>query len=180
MEIAIPWRVLAECAHRASPPDNGDQWRINFSRVEWRTEVQDGHYLKILDPATGKSLPEDNWVWSPQGLIAMHYPEMWGLVQFTTAEVGSTEVAFVEDGLEAVRWALRQLYYAETNYHAANGTYTSNWSELGVQATVDGFAWPPVIEATTDQFEARTSSRTNGRFSFAITQDGRLWPEYEK
>jgi hypothetical protein len=25
---------------------------------------------------------EDNWVWSPQGLINMHVPEMWGRVRF--------------------------------------------------------------------------------------------------
>ena len=26
--------------------------------------------------------PEDNWVWSPQGLINMHVPDRWGYVQF--------------------------------------------------------------------------------------------------
>ena len=25
---------------------------------------------------------EDNWVWSPQGLVDMHVPERWGVVQF--------------------------------------------------------------------------------------------------
>jgi hypothetical protein len=27
-------------------------------------------------------LAEDNWVWSPQGLINMHVPERWGWVEF--------------------------------------------------------------------------------------------------
>jgi len=26
---------------------------------------------------------EDNWVWSPQGLIDMHVPDRWGNVRFT-------------------------------------------------------------------------------------------------
>ena len=26
--------------------------------------------------------PEDNWVWSPQGVINMHIPERWGRLVF--------------------------------------------------------------------------------------------------
>lgn len=26
--------------------------------------------------------PEDNWVWSPQGGVNMHRPELWGEVLF--------------------------------------------------------------------------------------------------
>ncbi len=26
--------------------------------------------------------PEDNWVWSPQGVVDMHRPEKWGEVIF--------------------------------------------------------------------------------------------------
>ena len=40
--------------------------------------VEDDIYVK--DP----SFPhEDNWVWSPQGEIAMHLPERWGFLQFS-------------------------------------------------------------------------------------------------
>src|SRR5262249_50376054 len=35
--IAFPWAALKEQAHRiAAPPNDGDQWRVNFSRVEWQ------------------------------------------------------------------------------------------------------------------------------------------------
>lgn len=77
VEIAFPWPVLAEYAHKASPPNPGDRWRVNFSRVEWRHEVVNGQYRKI--PNT----KEDNWVWSPQWQINMHAPEHWGVVEFT-------------------------------------------------------------------------------------------------
>ena len=82
VEFAIPWKSLAEHAHRPAPPKDGDQWRINFSRVEWRHEIAGGKYRKV--PNT----PEDNWVWSPQGIVDMHRPERWGYVQFSTAEAG--------------------------------------------------------------------------------------------
>jgi hypothetical protein len=79
VELAFPWKVLAEHAHKAAPPRHGDEWRVNFSRVQWQLRVVDGKYQKV--PNT----KEDNWVWSPQGLINMHIPEKWGRVRFVTA-----------------------------------------------------------------------------------------------
>ena len=81
IEIAIPFAALRAIAGRPAPPANGDVWWVNFSRVQWRLDVVDGAYTKRADD-NGKELREDNWVWSPQGVIAMHEPESWGLVQF--------------------------------------------------------------------------------------------------
>ena len=88
LEIAVPWSALADDAGTATPPNPGDVWRINFSRVEWRTEIVDGRTVKRADPATGEPLPEDNWVWSPQGRIDMHQPETWGFVEFSAGAAG--------------------------------------------------------------------------------------------
>ena len=77
VEIAFPWRVLAEYSRQAAPPRSGDEWRVNFSRVEWQHDIDAGTYRKV--PNT----KEDNWVWSPQGAVNMHIPEMWGRVRFT-------------------------------------------------------------------------------------------------
>lgn len=76
VEMALPWKTLAEAAHRPAPPQQGDVWRMNFSRVEWQVRVEDGRYVKV--PET----PENNWVWSPQGVINMHVPQYWGYVEF--------------------------------------------------------------------------------------------------
>jgi hypothetical protein len=76
VEIAFPWNVLGEYAHKPAPPRAGDEWRVNFSRVEWRHEIVNGKYRKV--PGT----KEDNWVWSPQGVVNMHIPEQWGVVRF--------------------------------------------------------------------------------------------------
>ncbi len=66
----MPWVAFGE------KPAAGSTWRINFSRVEWKHEVIDGRYRVI--PGTR----EDNWVWSPQGRVDMHWPQFWGFVSF--------------------------------------------------------------------------------------------------
>jgi hypothetical protein len=75
VEIAFPWNAFASRAP-VRRPEPGETWRANFSRVQWRTEVRDGRYVKV--PGT----KEDNWVWSPQGIVDMHVPEKWGYIRF--------------------------------------------------------------------------------------------------
>jgi hypothetical protein len=76
VEMAIPWSTLAPHANALAPPQPRDVWRINFSRVEWQFRVVNDAYENLPDT------PEDNWVWSPQGVIEMHRPEKWGYVEF--------------------------------------------------------------------------------------------------
>jgi hypothetical protein len=78
VELGFPWSVLKEYTTAAAPPRDGDQWRINFSRVQWDVTPTPDGYAKI------PKRPEHNWVWSPQGVIDMHQPEMWGYVRFST------------------------------------------------------------------------------------------------
>jgi hypothetical protein len=75
VEIAFPWTGFASRAP-VQRPRAGDEWRVNFSRVEWQTKVQDGRYVKL------PGHKEDNWVWSPQGEVNMHVPSKWGYVGF--------------------------------------------------------------------------------------------------
>ncbi len=75
VEIAFPWTAFVDRSGKGRPRP-GDQWRVNFSRVEWQHDLVDGKYVKR------PGLKEDNWVWSPQGLINMHVPEQWGYVRF--------------------------------------------------------------------------------------------------
>ena len=65
-------------------PSPGDEWRVNFSRVQWPLDTVNGGYRKAREPVDWSDHPEDNWVWSPQGEIDMHLPEMWGVVRFVT------------------------------------------------------------------------------------------------
>jgi hypothetical protein len=86
VEMAIPFKALRLLGIPDVPKDRS-VWRINFSRVEWDTDIKGGQYVKKTNPATGKPLPEHNWVWSPQGVINMHVPQKWGYVQFSTQPV---------------------------------------------------------------------------------------------
>ena len=89
VEIAIPWSALRPPGvppeDAAGPPRAGDTWRVNFSRVQWPLVVVDGVYRKAREPVDWSDHPEDNWVWSPQGEIDMHIPEMWGVVRFVAS-----------------------------------------------------------------------------------------------
>lgn len=76
LEIAFPWTAFNRGPRPPVPPKPGETWRVNFSRVEWQLQVKNGAYEKV--PNT----KEDNWVWSPQGVINMHVPEKWGFVRF--------------------------------------------------------------------------------------------------
>ena len=128
VEAALPWKVLREAAGVPCPPRPGDQWRANFSRVQWRTRVEDGAYVKQTDPETGARLPEDNWVWSPQGLVDMHYPEMWGLVQFCgEVRPGAGETARIR-AEDRARWALRRVYYRQRAWYRKHAAYCGRWS----------------------------------------------------
>lgn len=132
VEIAIPWDVLEEAAPGGRPED-GTQWRLNFSRVQWQTEVIDGKYVKKSDPETGKNLPEDNWSWSPQGLVNMHYPELWGYVQFSDEPAGTNQVDFNWNEHEDLKWLMRKLYYRQVEFYNKNGRYSRSPEDLGFE-----------------------------------------------
>jgi len=155
VEVAFPWQGFKEITPIAVPPENKDQWRINFSRVEWKTEIKDGKYVKQINPATNKSYPEDNWVWSPQGVINMHYPEMWGYVQFSEEKSGGGKIGFVDNPDEQAKWFLRKIYYSQKKYFDTHGVFTSDFTKLDIkEGIVPGYKMPPHIESTTNLFEA--------------------------
>ena len=173
VEIAIPWDVLAEAAGRPAPPDPGDRWRVNFSRVQWHTTPEDGRYVKVTDPGTGEAMDEDNWVWSPQGLIAMHYPEMWGIVEFAGPDAPGAAAAPLSESERAL-WALRQVYYRQRERAAGDGTWATGAADLGlVSPPVPGLPWPPSISTTPSGFEA-TLPLGDGRVAH-IREDGLTW-----
>ncbi len=173
VEVAYPWKALAEMTEMKSPPLERDQWRVNFSRVEWDTEIIDGTYKKKINPQTGKSLPENNWVWSPQGIINMHSPETWGYIQFTDKLVGTEKVEFNLNIDEYAKWALRKIYYAEHDYKLNNGNFTNEFEKLKIK-NLDihsSYIWPPKIKITSTQFEAILKSK-DGKSNYIIYQDG--------
>ena len=167
VEIAMPWKVLQEAAPARRGPRAGEQWRVNFSRVQWPLAVKDGVYTKRTD-ARGRPLPENNWVWSAQGAVAMHMPERWGYVQFSGTAAGGAADRFVEDPDEPVRWRLRQLYYRQEEFRKANGRYARTLTELKV-ADPGGV----LLHATDHLYVLQAPSKPGG--TLYLRQDGRIW-----
>jgi hypothetical protein len=177
VELAIPWDVLAECAHRPAPPRDGDRWRVNFSRVEWRKQIHEGGYRKELDPHTGKPYPESNWVWSPQGLIAMHYPEMWGYVQFCTQTDPRRAPAFSIPADDREAYRLRQVYYKQKNHQSVHGGFATRLADLEPYAP-EMPEWEALCRRLTLVGTARTyelSLECDRGATHYIRQDGRQW-----
>jgi hypothetical protein len=156
VEIAIPWASLKEITGRPCPPNPGDQWRINFSRVQWQHELVDGAYRKL-------DLPEDNWVWSAQGVVDMHRPERWGIVQFSS---GPAE--FRPDESLPIRELLHRVYYAQRDFYDTKKRYAPDPRELG-------FAEDSVqLYTTPTRFEVIAEDHTG---VWHIAEDARIWKE---
>ncbi|MFQ5571475.1 MAG: carbohydrate-binding family 9-like protein [Rhodothermales bacterium] len=174
VEIAMPWRVLREAAPGRRAPKAGEQWRVNFSRVQWQLTVENGRYAKKQNPETGKPYPEDNWVWSPQGAVNMHMPERWGYVQFSGIVAGEGTDAFVEDPNERIKWALRQLYYRQRAYRDEHGTYAADLRRLhdGDEVVTDR-PFEPVMQVTHSMYEI-TAAGFDGK-TVHIRHDGKVW-----
>ncbi len=151
VEIAFPWKTLAEHAHHAGAPREGEQWRINFSRVEWQIICTNGTCQKVT------KTPEDNWVWSPQGVIDMHRPEMWGVVQFTSRPEKETISAAFIPGKSARELAL-DIYYAQRDFWNAHQRWATNFVELGVDiSTLPSNLEVPSIVSTLDGYVCAVS-----------------------
>jgi len=168
VELAIPWKALADRAHRPSPPLDGDQWRVNFSRVEWDHAIERGAYRKVPDR------PEANWVWSPQGAIDMHRPERWGYVQFTRQP--PAQVPFRPDPTLGARDRLMRIYRAQVEYHKKNKAWASTLDQLLLSGPFPGSS-APQIRLTPGGYEASISIEPQPgqpAQTLAIRQDSRL------
>lgn len=161
VEIAWPWQGLKELTSMPLPPRDGDQWRINFSRVEWDVEVVEGKYQKV------KGKPEHNWVWSPQGVIDMHRPERWGYLQFSTAKPGSA--AFRPDPERQLREQLHRIYYAQRDHWAKEGTYANTLPALKLNP--EQFHKSLLIERTGHSFTAQVPTLKSPHWHWVISQD---------
>ncbi|RRA99747.1 carbohydrate-binding family 9-like protein [Larkinella rosea] len=73
VELAFPWKGmdwLAKADHRALPPKNNDQWRIDFSRFNTYKEAA---------PATDHG----GWAWNAHRVWDSHVPECFPIITFS-------------------------------------------------------------------------------------------------
>ncbi len=173
VEIAFPFAELAAYAGdaRSTPPDDGDEWRVSFSRVEWLYDIIDGTYRKV------PHRDEDNWLWTPQPAVDMHRPWTWGRVIFSTAPAGS--VAVPPDGAWSVKMLLMDIYDAQRTQNLP----ADDLATLGIDpGGTRGLVGDVIVERTPEGWRARASARlTDGRVQHWCTrQDSRLWQEGEE
>lgn len=186
VEIAIPWKDLtarggASTADVPCPPEVGDQWRVNFSRVEWRLETVEGVSHKVEAKAGEPRIRESNWVWSPQRVIDMHEPVFWGIVEFAdkpTAEPVDKPAEVVIDDETRVRWLLRAVDRIWTRSPQAD--HAALWQDLTKRYPMpEGWAWAlPRGMPGAYLNDARAGGRLGGVCQdgrvLSITDDGRL------
>ena len=82
VELAFPWKNMRWLATdgRALPPQEGDVWRMDFSRF---------NTYKEAPPARDSG----GWFWSRHGVWDSHIPECFPFIRFTTNQVSQTKVA---------------------------------------------------------------------------------------
>lgn len=168
LEIAMPWTAFAGAARIACPPHDGDRWRLNFSRVQWTTDIEGARYAKRKDT------PEDNWVWSPQWVVDMHRPELWGVLQFEHNAAPDAKAGPDVDWPSKV--ALLDVYYAQRLYREATKKWATKLPELAKYAPKDRPLRKSIeIVATREGYTA--TLRGDGSKRWKIKQDSRLWAE---
>ena len=174
VEVFIPWETLNQVmnGHKGAP-NSGDQFRVNFSRVEWTTEVKDGKYVKI--PIKGEDkIREYNWVWAPTGVINIHLPEYWAYVQFSDKVAGQGEDSFQAKPEEATKWMLRQLYYRQKEYQAATGEFAATATALKASDICSAEQVAKMtVERTASLFEISLPAADGS--VWRINQDGFVW-----
>lgn len=166
LEIAFPWKVLCEHARHQRPPTEGEQWRLGFSRVEWQITTKDNKYQKV--PNT----PENNWIWSPQGVIDMHRPEKWGFLQFTRQSPESSP-ALTPLPAKAARNLALEIYYAQRDFRRSHNRWAKDLQELAFkESELPPGVEQPVLEATADGYTCSVAfSEGEKRRAWRIRQD---------
>ncbi|WP_215225398.1 carbohydrate-binding family 9-like protein [Echinicola shivajiensis] len=174
VELAIPWKALSQSGPSYSAPNDGDQLRINFSRVQWQLEVKNGQYVKKINPETGKPFPEYNWVWSPQGKINMHMPEQWGYLQFSENTVGHVKTEFKLSEDEKVKDDLRKIYFLQKAYYHKNGSFAKTIDELAIPQNIESEQFD--FEVSKTRFKISSPSLVSDK-TWHIIEDGKVWKD---
>ena len=129
IELAIPMNALIELRNKPRKlPEEGEQWRINFSRVQWQHDISDGKYSRKKE--NGKFLKEDNWVFSNQGVINMHEPEKWGTLQFTHSRT-SNNITLFEDP-NAITKQIAYALFRKTRFGSSKDLLNLNGGDIKV------------------------------------------------
>lgn len=173
VEIAIPFSSLTSDGDFVQPK-NGNVWKINFSRVQWQTEVKEGKYVKKINHENNKHFPENNWVWSPQGVINMHYPERWSMAQFSNIPLSQVKETFQLPGDEKLAKYLWLLHYKQKLFRTEFGIYAPTLDRLQLpdSGIEDGVTFQIELKNNIHNYEAIL--KTQNGLVISINEEGFL------
>lgn len=170
IELAIPFTSIS--FGHSSGPTVGTIWRMNFSRVEWETDTTAGKYNRKRD-ASGKLKPEQYTVWSPQGIVNLHYPERWGYVQFSDKDLSRN---FLSEGDENIKLQLWRYYYLQQDFMKNHEEYAQTLNRIDTE-------YPQILpstaknifemEATQNQFLIQCSLKESN-IKISVNQNGQF------
>lgn len=166
VEMAIPFSCLA-LGLRDATPSEGQIWKANFSRVQWKMKVENGKYLKLVDEKTGLPHREDNWVWSPTGEINLHVPERWGFLQFSGITTNTGIPSYHGSPEEELKKYLWLIYYKQETRKAETGKYALSLAQIRM---------PEKLIQENGQHLKLEMAATNVQFTaFLKTMEGRVF-----
>jgi hypothetical protein len=105
----------------------------------------------------------------------MHYPEMWGFVQFSNLPAPPKQaVARLREADWPARWTLMRFYYHQKQYQKEHGHFAADADQLDLQTLQLGSAFS--FQGSPEDFEAHLPGEG---FTVHVNQDGRLWTTIE-
>jgi hypothetical protein len=130
IELAVPFSSVRMNGGRN--PAAGTIWRMNFSRVQWELDTLNGAYFRRKDKTMGKLLAEHYSVWSPQGIVNLHYPERWGYVLFSDTLSTKSFLSPEDEQLKLLVW---KYYYLQQQFKRRTGKYATALKQLDSLST---------------------------------------------
>ncbi len=148
-------------------------WKINFSRVQWLYENTGTTYTKKKDN-TGKNLAEENWVWSPIGLVNMHYPERWGHIKF----IDSSNELFIDEqflSLEKMAWNISYLQQIYRNDKKRYATSVLELSKLYPEILNERKKYDIIFSNSNNFYRVEIKSKTKPTLKTTIDSRGNIY-----
>lgn len=152
VETSIPFANLAEKSTRSvSRPLDDEILFMQFARVEYPFYIQNSKYVKNTTASV------DWWSWQPHGVVNLHIPSRWGLVQFSRTKANK--------GFGSPRWhiykALFDMHEAMHMYKAVNGVFPDDVRLLNLPSyLVSGeCVLKPMIQVTGNGFIVTIGSK---------------------
>ena len=163
----------AICREAACPPKDGDQWRMDFSRVEWLVDIIDGKYRKMpkeMSPRTTGSGRRRAW-------STCTVRSGGDMCSFPLQPPGVAK--FKPDPTLAARDRLMEVYHRQREYQKRFGKYAATTEELGMAKEAATGSEPDSIDPKSDGYIATAHLKlANGStHTLHVSQDSRLWEE---